>query len=83
MLLHGKVVKMWGYTLIEAPTGIFGCSLRHSQPHHSVSSLLRGPQTFLHGAVEVRHGIGHSWKTQKYESAINVYYTVLSVQASA
>ena len=55
-------------TLVETSTGVFGCSLGDSQPDNGVGPLLRGPQTVLHGAVEVWHGVGHRWDTRTRES---------------
>lgn len=49
------------HTLVETSAGVCDCGLRDSQPDHSVGPLLRSPQTLLHRAMEVGHGIGHRW----------------------
>lgn len=53
------------HTLVEMTAGVFGCSLSDSQPDHGVGPLLRGPQAVLHRAMEVWHGIGHRWDTDR------------------
>lgn len=47
------------HTLVETSAGVCDCGLRDSQPDHSVGPLLRSPQTLLHWAMEVGHGISH------------------------
>lgn len=52
-------------TLVETPAGVLSRGLGYSQPEHGVGPLLRAPQAVLHGAMEVRHPVGHRWERRR------------------
>lgn len=49
------------HTLVETSARVCDGNLGDSEPHHRVRPLIRSAQAFLHGAMEVWHGVGYRW----------------------